>query len=136
MQQAESSRRVSGKVNLVWDDVQGKTVIGRFGWKAGQPNLNQQNAHAFAGDMTSRVLTQDDCTKNQVACQQALDGGTPEVSDSILASILFYTRNLAVPMRRDVDTPQTLRGKACSTKPDARPATCPPMSLQRRQNPN
>ncbi|MBD8235940.1 c-type cytochrome [Pseudomonas fluorescens] len=114
VQQAESSRRVSGKANLVWDDVQGKTVIGRFGWKAGQPNLNQQNAHAFAGDMglTSRVLNQDDCTKNQVACQQALNGGTPEVSDSILASILFYTRNLAVPMRRDVDTPQTLRGKA------------------------
>ena len=114
VQQAESSRRVSGKVNLVWDDVQGKTVIGRFGWKAGQPNLNQQNAHAFAGDMglTSRVLNQDDCTKNQIACQQALNGGTPEVSDSIMASILFYTRNLAVPMRRDVDTPQTLRGKA------------------------
>jgi CxxC motif-containing protein (DUF1111 family) len=29
----------------------GKTVVGRFGWKAGQPNVNQQNVHAFAGDM-------------------------------------------------------------------------------------
>ena len=114
MQQAESSRRISGKVNMVWDDVQGKTVIGRFGWKAGQPNLNQQNSHAFAGDMglTSRVLARDDCTKHQTACQQAMNGGTPEVRDSIVASILFYTRNLAVPMRRDVATPQTLRGKA------------------------
>jgi CxxC motif-containing protein (DUF1111 family) len=38
-------------------------------------------------------------------------GGEPEVSDSILAQVLFYTRNLGVPMRRDVDHPEVLAGK-------------------------
>jgi CxxC motif-containing protein (DUF1111 family) len=40
-------------------------VVGRFGWKAGQPNVNQQNVHAFAGDMglTSTLQPKDDCTR-------------------------------------------------------------------------
>ncbi|WP_409285203.1 di-heme oxidoredictase family protein [Pseudomonas protegens] len=112
--QAATSRRVRGKVNLVWDESRGQTVIGRFGWKAGQPSLNQQNAHALAGDMglTSRLSDRDDCTSRQPDCIGAASGGTPEVSNQILASILFYTRNLAVPMRRQVDNPQVLLGKA------------------------
>ncbi|MDG6401523.1 di-heme oxidoredictase family protein, partial [Pseudomonas quasicaspiana] len=34
---------ISGRPNWVWDDEQQTVVMGRFGWKAGQPNLNQQN---------------------------------------------------------------------------------------------
>ncbi len=105
---------ISGRANQVWDDARGQRVIGRFGWKAGQPTLNQQNAHAFAGDMglTTSLLPADDCTAAQAACQQMPNGGSPEVSDNILASVLFYSRNLAVPQRRQVDAPQVLKGKA------------------------
>ena len=105
---------ISGRANQVWDDARGQSVIGRFGWKAGQPTLNQQNAHAFAGDMglTTSLLPADDCTAAQAACQQMPNGGSPEVSDNILASVLFYSRNLAVPQRRQVDAPQVLKGKA------------------------
>ena len=39
------------------------------------------------------------------------DGGEPEVSDNILAQVLFYTRNLGVPARRNVGDPQVLAGK-------------------------
>ena len=39
------------------------------------------------------------------------DGGEPEVSDNILARVLFYTRNLGVPARRNVGDPQVLAGK-------------------------
>ncbi|NQD96300.1 thiol oxidoreductase, partial [Pseudomonas sp. CrR25] len=87
---------ISGRPNRVWDDAQERTVLGRFGWKAGQPNLNQQNAHAFAGDMglTSALLPRDDCSAAQQGCRRATNGGAPEVSDSILASVLFYSRNL------------------------------------------
>ena len=104
---------ISGRPNRVWDDVREKTVLGRFGWKAGQPNLNQQNAHAFAGDMglTSSLMASDDCTAWQTACRKAVNGGEPEVSQELLASVLFYTRNLAVPARRDVDSAQVLNGK-------------------------
>ncbi len=108
---------IAGRPNWVWDDALQKTVLGRFGWKAGQPNLNQQNVHAFSGDMglTTRLRSFDDCTDAQTACKQAPNGngpdGEPEVSDNILRLVLFYTRNLAVPARRDVDSPQVLAGK-------------------------
>jgi CxxC motif-containing protein (DUF1111 family) len=108
---------IVGRANWVWDDAQHKTVLGRFGWKAGQPNLNQQNVHAFSGDMglTTSLRPFDDCTDAQVACKQAPNGngpdGEPEVSDNILRLVLFYTRNLAVPARRGVNAPQVLAGK-------------------------
>ena len=104
---------ISGRANWVWDDALGKTVLGRFGWKAGQPSLNQQNAHAFAGDMglTSNLRPEDDCTASQNACRTAFNGGVPEVSDYILGQVLFYSRNLGVPARRNVSDPQVLAGK-------------------------
>ena len=108
---------IKGRPNLVWDDAQQKTVLGRFGWKAGQPNLNQQNVHAFSGDMglTTRLRPFDDCTPTQTDCLQAPNGngpdGEPEVSDNILRLVLFYSRNLGVPARRDVNDAQVLAGK-------------------------
>ena len=104
---------ISGRANQVWDRTQQRTVLGRFGWKAGQPSLNQQNAEAFANDMglTSTLIPHDNCTEAQFDCRNAPHGGEPEVSDNILASVLFYTRNLGVPARRGADTPQVLAGK-------------------------
>ncbi|MEO6677477.1 MAG: di-heme oxidoredictase family protein [Pseudomonas sp.] len=115
--QAKDKNGIAGRPNQVWDDAQQKTVLGRFGWKAGQPNLNQQNVHAFSGDMglTTSLRPFDDCTEAQTACKQAPNGngpnGEPEVSDNILRLVLFYSRNLAVPARRDVSAPQVLAGK-------------------------
>ncbi|MGP6420134.1 di-heme oxidoreductase family protein [Pseudomonas putida] len=115
--QAKENNGIKGRVNRVWDDELQKTVAGRFGWKAGQPNLNQQNVHAFSGDMglTTSLRPFDDCTDAQTACRQAPNGngpdGEPEVSDNILRLVLFYTRNLAVPARRGVNDEQVLAGK-------------------------
>jgi len=115
--QAKENNGINGRPNRVWDDQLQKTVIGRFGWKAGQPNLNQQNIHAFSGDMglTTSLRPFDDCTEAQSACKQAPNGngpdGEPEVSDNILRLVLFYSRNLAVPARRRVSDPQVLAGK-------------------------
>jgi CxxC motif-containing protein (DUF1111 family) len=113
----EQGTGITGKPNWVWDDAQQKTVLGRFGWKASQPDIQQQNAHALAGDMglTSSLMPVDDCTPSQSACLAAPNGngpnGEPEVSDNILRLITFYTRNLGVPARRDVGDPQVLSGK-------------------------
>ena len=104
---------ISGRPNIVWDRAQQRSVLGRFGWKAGQPSLNQQNADAFANDLglTSSLIPQDNCTHAQPDCLNAVNGGEPEVSDNILATVLFYSRNLGVPARRDVDKPEVLQGK-------------------------
>ena len=115
--QAKENNGINGRPNRVWDDQLQKTVIGRFGWKAGQPNLNQQNVHAFSGDMglTTSLRPFDDCSEAQTTCKQAPNGngpdGEPEVSDNILRLVLFYSRNLAVPARRGVNDPQVLAGK-------------------------
>ena len=104
---------ISGRANRVWNIEKQATTIGRFGWKAGQPSLLQQDAGAFAGDMglTSRLAHSDDCTTTQSDCRNAPSGGEKEVSDNILNQVLFYSRNLAVPARRNANTPEVLRGK-------------------------
>ncbi|KHA71130.1 thiol oxidoreductase [Pseudomonas chlororaphis] len=115
--QAKEKNGINGRPNRVWDDELQKTVMGRFGWKAGQPNLNQQNVHAFSGDMglTTSLRPFDDCTDAQTACKQAPNGngpdGEPEVSDNILRLVLFYSRNLAVPARRGVNDADVIAGK-------------------------
>ncbi len=106
---------ISGRANRVWDIAAGASAIGRFGWKAGQPSLNQQNADAFLNDMglSTPLKPGHNCTPAQTACLQyaALDHAL-DVTPHILQQVLFYTRNLAVPQRRNVDDPQVLAGKA------------------------
>ncbi|WWE60284.1 c-type cytochrome [Parasalinivibrio latis] len=105
---------ISGRVNRVWDVRKKETVIGRFGWKAGQPNLMQQNAGAFNGDLglTSSLFPAENCSGSQDICQKMPNGGSPEVSDNILGFVEFYTQHLAVPMRRDIKRPQVVKGKS------------------------
>ncbi|WP_211827803.1 di-heme oxidoredictase family protein [Kistimonas asteriae] len=104
---------ISGRLNQVWDAEKQTTTSGRFGWKAGQPNLRQQNAAAFNGDLgiTSSLFQKDHCTSSQQDCLSSINGGDPELSEEILNFVTFYSRNLAVPARRNVDVPEVLRGK-------------------------
>ena len=105
---------ISGKANRVWDVTNQTEAIGRFGWKAGQPTLMQQNAAAFNGDLglTSRLFPRDHCSNAQQHCRQAPHGGQPEVNDEIMEAVLFYTRHLAVPARQVKNAQQVQAGKA------------------------
>ena len=116
---------VSGKPNYVWDHENGKTVLGRFGWKANQPNLRQQTAAAFFGDIgaTSEFFPEENCPTVQVQCldlpSASKCGGQggctgnyrPEVVPSRLSNITLYLQALAVPARRNVDDPEVKRGE-------------------------
>ena len=111
---------ISGRPNWVWSDEFNKVMLGRFGWKAGQPTVRQQAAGAFKGDIgiSTTLFPQHhgDCTEVQEKCRKAPHGesGNPdnvEAEDKMFDLLLFYSRNLAVPARRDVESPQTLRGK-------------------------
>ncbi len=111
---------ISGRANWVWDDGSGQVSLGRFGWKAGEPSVAQQSAHAFRGDIgISTPLLPDpygDCSAAQTACREAPHGGngegeTVEATAAMFDALVFYSRNLAVPARRDIDTPQVLDGK-------------------------
>jgi CxxC motif-containing protein (DUF1111 family) len=105
---------ISGKANMVWDHALQQIVLGRFGWKANQPNLNQQSAGAFNGDLgiTSNLFPQDHLSPvQQQQYPDVPNGGTPEISDDLLRKVVRYTQALAVPARRAFDDETVLRGK-------------------------
>ena len=112
---------ISGKFNWVMDPQTGKHALGRFGWKAGQTKLITQNQSAFNEDMglTSNIRPHESCMPTQTACMNATTGadeqgnGKPpvEVNDEVAKFVEFYTRNLAVPHRRDADDTLVLAGK-------------------------
>lgn len=104
---------ISGKVNKVWDIEKDGFSIGRFGWKAGQPTLMQQNAAAFNGDvgLTSHLFPNENCTSKQSICDDMPNGGKPEVSKNILDFVEFYSQHLAVPIRRNVKDPEVQLGQ-------------------------
>lgn len=101
---------ISGKPNYVWDMVQKNYALGRFGWKANQPNLLQQVASAYHDDMgltTSLFLLENSFGQTQLKENNA----TPEISDEILDVVTFYVQTLAVPARRKVDDPEVMYGE-------------------------
>lgn len=115
---------ISGRANFVWDLLNGHVALGRFGWKANQATLHQQVAGAFRGDIgiTSSLFPDENCADSQPDCQAAPTGGAPEISDSILGDVVFYSHTLAVPARRDWDDVVVLTGKKLFA--DARCTQC------------
>lgn len=135
---------ISGKVSIVRDARTGELTLGRFGWKAQTPSIRQQSADAFAGDIG--ISTPDvphhwgDCTKAQADCLAMPNGvqerlGPVEAPDPVMDLVTFYSQNLAVPARRDIDDPQVLRGKQMFY--EAGCASChTPKFVTRRDAPN
>nr|WP_245999170.1 di-heme oxidoredictase family protein [Paracoccus methylarcula] len=110
---------ISGRAQIAWSARHDVPMLGRFGWKAGMPTIEEQSASAFAGDIgISNPLHPDgwgDCTKAQTACVNAPHGdgdarGT-EIDAEGLDLVTFYSRNLGVPGRQGVDDTDVLHGK-------------------------
>lgn len=111
---------ISGRAQIVMSTQYGTPMLGRFGLKAGKPSVWEQSAGAFAGDIgistTVHPAGYGDCTEAQVKCQAAPNGNTAvhdnaEIGDVGLELVSFYSSNLGVPARRDIDDPQVLHGK-------------------------
>ena len=88
--------------------------------ETGNPTLNQQNNGAFNGDIgistPYRPDASGDCTVNQQDCLKLPNGDTAaqdgvEASHQMTDLVLFYSHNLALPARRNVDKPKVLAGK-------------------------
>ena len=94
---------ISGRPNFVWDVRRGMLALGRFGWKANQPTVEQQAAGAFLGDIgiTSSLFPDENCPSSQGECLRVPNGGAPEILDSRLEKVTLYAQTLAVPAMRD-----------------------------------
>jgi len=103
---------ISGRINEVVDFKTGEKRLGRFGWKAGQPTLLQQNSIALFTDIgiSSPMFTSGygDCTPLQARCRQLPNGNSAHMDDAeasgqMVALITTYTQHLMVPKRRIPD---------------------------------
>ena len=107
-----NSDGISGRLNYVWDVQTNQLEIGKFGWKANQPNVHQQVAGAFNGDMgiTSSLFPDENCPPN-IDCSALPNGGNPEIDDDDLLKVVLYSSTLAVPARRNWKDQEVLEGK-------------------------
>ncbi|MGI4834844.1 MAG: di-heme oxidoredictase family protein [Janthinobacterium lividum] len=129
---------ITGRPNRVWDAAAQQTVLGRFGWKANQPNLLQQAAAAFNGDLgiTSPFFPLESnvpgggrnktgpgvklpsgglssLTAAAITLKNSASSTTPtDIDINTLFSTAFYTGTLGVPATRNSSDPQVKAGQA------------------------
>jgi CxxC motif-containing protein (DUF1111 family) len=98
----------------VWDAVNKRMALGRFGWKANVPSLKQQIAAAALGDMgvNSNLFPEQNCPPVQTICAKQLPGNFPEIIDHEIDAVELWLQGLAVPARRDVNDAEVRRGAA------------------------
>lgn len=93
-------------------------ALGRFGWKAGNATVDDQNTAAFLGDLglTTPQRPLENCPAAQTACAAAPTGGAPEVEASRVAATRIFVAATTVPGRRDVSAIPVRRGKLLFTR--------------------
>jgi len=104
---------ISGRPNYVKNVATKKLELGRFGWKANEPNVKQQVAAAFQGDMglSSSLFLDENETAIQAKFIHSETGGSPEISDDILDRVTLYSQVLAVPKRRNTESKNIIKGE-------------------------
>jgi len=104
---------ISGRAHWVRELRSGELRLGRFGWKATQPTVEQQVAAAFVHDMgiTSSLFPREELGAAQLERLGFTPEPVPELDDHKLARVTFYTQVLAVPAQRGADEPRVIRGR-------------------------
>lgn len=96
----ENADGISGRANM-FKDPNGKTVLGRFAWKASAATLRDQAANAFLNDIGLSTSLHPkhagDCSAMQKICLQGPHGDSAqyddlEVSDEMLDLVTVYLR--------------------------------------------
>jgi CxxC motif-containing protein (DUF1111 family) len=120
----QQSQGLNGRPNYVRDDINKRSALGRFGWKANQPTIKQQIAAAFHGDMgvTSSLYIEENCPPVQTLCRAMPPGNKPELLDYSWDELHFWQLALDAPAPRNQDDPQVIRGGQLFTQ--ARCAQC------------
>jgi CxxC motif-containing protein (DUF1111 family) len=108
-----------GTPNYVWDDRNQKLALGRFGWKANQPSLEQQVLAAARNDIgiTNSLYTTKNCPPLQTACANAPPSLTqPNLEPLKEMGIIVHGLGLAVPARRNLSDATALHGEQLFTR--------------------
>jgi CxxC motif-containing protein (DUF1111 family) len=108
----------SGHPNYVWDVKNQKMTMGRFGWKASEPSVEQQTLLAFVQDIgiTSSMFPDKNCPPAQTDCANApVSQSKPNLSELKANAIVVHGVALGVPARRHMEDPEALRGEELFT---------------------
>ena len=97
--QASSRTGISGRVNRVLDATNNISAIGRFGFKAGQPTLEQQTALALFNDIG---------ITNQIFNDPRI---APEYPTELFNRLMVYQLIPGVPKATSQDDPTVIYGK-------------------------
>ena len=108
---------ISGRPNMVWSEEIGRAdarALRLEGRAADDPRavglgLLRRHRHLDARCCPTAGAS---APRRRPTAARRRTAGAPEADDTVLDLVTFYTRNLAVPARRDVDDPEVLRGKA------------------------
>lgn len=90
---------VRGRLNRIADAATGATRLGRFGHKAGQPDVRAQVLVAFLEDLgvTSSSTPREPCTVAQRECLAEPPSRGPELRDAQLDDLLAHLARLPPP---------------------------------------
>lgn len=134
-----SAEGVAGKPNWVYDVIKARSgsteprSLGRFGLKGSTPSVAQQAMAALNGDMG---VTNDLFPLESILNTRLFDNFVEktkysprlETTWAINESLIFYSKTLAVPPRRNIDLPDVQRGGQLFN--DARCVSCHVPSLR------
>lgn len=102
---------VRGRPNWVQDPQSGRTMLGRFGWKASKASLRHQSADALLKDMgvTSAVFPSASCQRGAAGCRS--ESAAPAVDERDLQKLAHYLALIGVPAQRSLRSgyPQGIR---------------------------
>jgi CxxC motif-containing protein (DUF1111 family) len=101
---------ISGRMHIVSDYVTGKPRLGRFGWKAGKPDLAHQVAGALNSDIgvMNPIYPAPDCGSAQGDCGKT-GSEIPEVN---FKNLVDYIALLGVRAQRNHSDEGVIKGKA------------------------
>ncbi len=101
---------ISGRPHWLKSIETGETVLGRFGWKANNASLREQNADAAFHDLglTNPLFPKENCQRQPENCAKET---AVDLEEIFLQKLTHYTSLLAVPKRRQVSDPQVQHGE-------------------------
>ena len=101
---------ISGRMSKVNSRLTGKDELGRFGWKAAQPDVIHITANALHQDMgiTSDLFPKQNCEPVQSGCI-GVSSVSPEIDSTTLKDLVYSVMMTAVPGRRNLDTQEGRR---------------------------